>query len=651
MIAELVKQYETLKRCGQLLPDPYFDKLPVSAEIHLRADGSFCKVDWLCTAKEGSSKRKVARKVKEVPTGNMDCPVTERSSSRSSGNDSPHGLVDNPSWLFGELAPAQKVKAATRPKKGAETEREESPGAQRAAAYLRQLNDLYQIDTVSLTDVRLIHDALSCDRVRSEIWKAIESLLKEKLQVEDGGKWQQIASKANIRWVVQTVGSQGKPVNALDHVKAAWIRLQEGKSSQGIISVLDGKPKPARTLHPRIRGATLVSFNDPATYCHQLHPSLALKTNAKGDEEDGSAVPAQIGFEEAEKYKFALDWLIDHSCVRFGDSANCIWVDQASESTNELDTSAHEIVASHARQSVFTRGKAKKGKGQTLADSAELIEALQRFRDGRTSDYRNRTFHLLSILLRNKGRHAILGGFVGVMGELEDNVDAFIKQSAIQIPRGYINAKDPEREFCPTLTDILDTASVKSQKRRRFIWDREVVEVIVRGSPLPPELCRRIVLKAIKEKHRESSQVYRGEYSKVLAVASACARHYLTRIRGKEKYGMGLDKNNTDAGYLAGRLFAVCEDIQKRGRSWGATLSDKLFSAGIDRPRDTLAQLYKNCLCYDIYKNDREWFSEIFDKISLSEKTEGDSALMPVQGVDPFEFLLGYWHQRGALRS
>ena len=101
----------------------------------------------------------------------------------------------------------------------------------------------------------------------------------------------------------------------------------------------------------------------------------------------------------------------------------------------------------------------------------------------------------------------------------------------------------------------------------------------------------------------------------LLAIAAGCARHYLTANQGKEGYGMGLDINITDAGYLAGRLFALCENIQKHGRNWGPTLSDKLFSAAIDRPRQTMVQLYKNCLCYDIYKTDSEWFEEIFDKV------------------------------------
>ena len=113
---------------------------------------------------------------------------------------------------------------------------------------------------------------------------------------------------------------------------------------------------------------------------------------------------------------------------------------------------------------------------------------------------------------------------------------------------------------------------------------------------------------------------------------------------------MGLDVNIRDAGYLVGRLFAMCENIQKKGRNWGPTLSDKLFSGAIDMPRQTLVQLYKNCLCYDMYKADSEWFTEIFNKVKLNDSDSGQGEVIPENGVDQFAFMLGYWHQRSKLR-
>lgn len=653
MIAELVGQYDTLRRCGKGIPGPCLEELDVSVEITLTPDGLF-RVNWLPAPKAEGSQIGKSKKTKEEPVKDLDCPVTERSACRASGDDSPHGIVDNPSWIFGELAPERKIKPPKTGKRSGKGAIEKlSPGELRSGSYLRQLKALYQVNSGELVEVKRIIDTLENLKLRQSIWREIEKVLREKIKTDDDAKWKDRASKINIRWVIERIGSQGRPVNALEPVKTAWVNLQKQNQTWSIRSILDWEEKgekPARLLHPRIKGASLISFNNPATYCGHLHDSLSEKEYAKGKDTDGSALPAQIGFDEAEKYSKALKWLIENSSVRFGDAANCVWVDQSGDHENQLDTGAHDIIAPQGKKS-FSRGRAKKSGGQVLADTDDLIESLRRFRNAKKGGYRDKRFYMLSILLRRKGRHAVLGGFTGTMGELENNAKTFIKATTIELPRGYLEKTDAPREFCPTLMDILDAAGVKSEKKKRLVWDREVIEVIVRGCRLPSDLCRLVVTKAIEQKHLEASRERQNEYRRLLAIGSGCARHYLTGIEGKEQYAMGLDTKIAEAGYLAGRLFAVCENVQKRGRSWGATLSDKLYSAAILRPRQTLGQLYQNCLCYDLYKKDSEWFAEIFDKISLNDTTEQCRTIVPAAGVDSFEFLLGYWHQRAEIRN
>lgn len=632
MIAELVKQYDTLKRCNVAVPDPYFAELPVWIEIVLKSDGTF-RVNWLGKPKESKKGGKTA---KEDACLDNDSPVTESSSCRSSGNDSPHGLIDNATWIFGRLL--------FDPKTGVEKTQQLE---ERRKAYLKQLTEFCKsaLNPIELTKVC---SALA-DVTRSKaIWEKIEKELRNHIPE---AKWKKDAGKANIRWVVESIGTSGMPVSSLPHVKSAWKAFQEKKAEWQIISTVDGKKKPARILHPQFKGASLVSFNNPATYCAHLSAGYRKKTGTKKDEDtDGSALLAQIGVEEAEKYVIAIEWLIDNSSIRFGDSVNCIWIDQGQADGQQLDRSAHELIKPQ-KKSTFSRGKAKGGKGQVLADSGDLLKALQRFRNGQEAGYRDKRFYLLSILLRSKGRHAILGSYVGTMGQLDDNADKFISRTKILTPPQYLNKKDEAREFCPTLMDILSAAGIKSEKKQKLVWDREVVEVIVAGLPLPADLCRLVIQKAISDKHLERSEKKRSEYLALLAIAAACARHYLTTITRKEGYGMGLDTSITDAGYLSGRLFALCENVQKRGRNWGPTLSDKLFSAAIDMPRQTLVQLYKNCLCYDIYKADSEWFAEILNKVKLNDSNDGQGEVLPENGVDQFSFMLGYWHQRSELRT
>jgi hypothetical protein len=657
MIAELVRQYDTLKKCNIEVPDPYFIKLKVWVEIVIKADGSF-RVNWLGKPEDTQTDKK---KNKEEPCIDLDCPVTENSGPRSSGNKSPHGLVDNSMWIFGKFATEnqkKKIQLAYEKQDGSK-EKKIPPDEARRKAYLKQMKDFYDYKREVLIDVKTIYKCLYCNDTRGKLWIAVENELKNKivdgwgvkLFEKDQRKWQSIASKANIRWVIERLEQSGKPVNALENVKREWKAFQEDKNEWSIISLVDGQRTRARILHPRIKGASLVSFNNVATYCGHLSQEYRGKPGKEEEEADGSALPAQVGFEEAEKYAKALDWLIENSSVKFGDSVNCIWIDQWQSEDQQLDRSAHELVKSQSEKSVFTRGKAKVKKGEILADTTDLLNSLQRFRTGQTAGYREKRFYLLSILLRRKGRHALLGSYVGNVGLLDDNASKYITRTKILIPSKYITGKDKAREFCPTLIDILSAAGIKSEKKLRLVWDREVVEVIVAGRPLPADLCRLVIQKSIKDKHLEGSGgKQRTEYRALLATGVGCAKHYLTAIEGKEEYGMGLDINIREPGYLAGRLFAVCENIQKRGRNWGPTLSDKLFSSAIDMPKQTLAQLYKNCLCYDIYKADNEWFVEIFSKVKLHDSDSGPGEIFPGNGVDQFAFMLGYWHQRSDLR-
>lgn len=676
MIAELVRQYDTLKRCNEAVPDPYFDELEVWVEIVLKSDGSF-RVNWLGKPKDTQKDKKTS---KEEACKDLDCPVTEKSASRASGDESPHGLVDNAKWIFGKFATEKQKKKAqvAREKENVSKQEKQNipPDEARRQSYLNQITKFYDHNPPALTEIKEIHDWLSSDAKRDELWIAVEKLLKDKitdgkrvkLSEKNPNQWQAIASKANIRWVIQRMDESGKPVNALPNVKKEWEAFQKSKNEWWITSLIDGQHKPARILHPRIKGASLVSFNNAATYCGHLSSEYRRKpgkekekaddskekelqksrrgANRSNEKEktDGSALPAQVGFEEAEKYAKALEWLIENSSVRFGDSVNCIWIDQRQSGGQQLDRSAHELIKSQNEKSIFTRGKAKSNKGQVLVDSGDLLKALQRFRNGQKADYRNKRFYLLSLLLRRKGRHAILGGYVGTMGLLDDNADEFVRRTKILIPSQYLSKKDEAREFCPTLMDILSAAGIKSEKKQRLVWHREVIEVIVAGRPLPDDLCRLVIQKAIKEKYLERSADKISEYRTLLAIAAGCAKHYLTAIR-KEGYGMGLDTSITDTGYLAGRLFALCENIQKRGRNWGPTLSDKMFSAAIDTPRQTLVQLYKNCLCYDMHKADSDWFTEIFNKIKLNDSDSRQGDVLPANGVDQFSFMLGYWHQ------
>ena len=169
---------------------------------------------------------------------------------------------------------------------------------------------------------------------------------------------------------------------------------------------------------------------------------------------------------------------------------------------------------------------------------------------------------MLSILLRRKGRHAVLGGFTGTMGELENNAKTFIKATTIS-SREAISRKPMRRANSVHAHGHTYAAGVKSERKKRLVWDREVIEVIVGGCRLPSDLCRLVVTKAIEQKHLEASRERQNEYRRLLAIGSGCARHYLTGIEGKEQC-YGLDTKIAEAELSGG--VAVCR-LRKRSEA------------------------------------------------------------------------------------
>ena len=119
-------------------------------------------------------------------------PSQRNSACRSSGNDSPHGLVDNAMWIFGKFATEkQKQKSQTVP--------ESWPMENRARIkfplmkpddkpILSQIKAFYDHKPDALGEVKAIYDCLSCDAKRNELWIAIEKELKDKIIDGKGGK-------------------------------------------------------------------------------------------------------------------------------------------------------------------------------------------------------------------------------------------------------------------------------------------------------------------------------------------------------------------------------------------------------------------------------------------------------------------------------
>ena len=136
-------------------------------------------------------------------------------------------------------------------------------------------------------------------------------------------------------------------------------------------------------------------------------------------------------------------------------------------------------------------------------------------------------------------------------------------------------------------------------------------------------------------------------YQNVLSTACAMTAKYYNDLEGKVKYGMNLDKNNTDRSYLFGRLLAIAEIIEYRtykndaggGRLTNAT---KLQSAFVNHPFYTWNILEKKINPY-FEPTSAEYYKSMIGDIICQLQTDSPAKLnMPLRET----YLLGYYHQR-----
>ena len=111
---------------------------------------------------------------------------------------------------------------------------------------------------------------------------------------------------------------------------------------------------------------------------------------------------------------------------------------------------------------------------------------------------------------------------------------------------------------------------------------------------------------------------------------------------------MSLDKNNTNPGYLLGRLFATFEYLQEKAQPGiNATIKDRYYGAASSTPCMVFSQLFK-LKNHHLAKLENSGLKVYFEKL-IGEITDGissDGLPAHLNLDDQARFAIGYYHQR-----
>jgi len=420
--------------------------------------------------------------------------------------------------------------------------------------------------------------------------------------------------------------------------KVVWknLRKSESKGSVGRCLVT-GDSSPLARLHPSIKGfvstgSSIVSFNDDA---YLSYGGSLRKLRSKSKENDCSA-SAPISEAAAFAYTTALNHLLrkgSRQRLKLGDTTVVFWAEASSSNRDQtavtcfsdlLNPSATDASESEKLRPMLvalSQGRALQDLDPNLEDEARI--------------------YVLG-LAPNKAR-------LSIRFWETDSLHTFAECLA----QHY---RDLELRPLPWKTEpsvwrlLLETVPHRegSQPKSDDIPPQlagEMIRAILTGRRYPVSLLSNLIMRMRADGDISPLRV---ALCKAVLVRDARTANKTTQ----KEIPMALDLDNTDPGYLLGRLFATLENIQQSalGRDINATIRDRYYGAASATPASIFPVLVRNAQHHlGRLRKDRrgaavnleKQINEIVDKLPPNFPK---SLRIEAQG----RFAIGYYHQSKA---
>jgi len=430
-------------------------------------------------------------------------------------------------------------------------------------------------------------------------------------------------------------------------VREAWLHYVEAKTDSGdAVCLVTKKLSPAARLHPSIKGvrgaqssgAALVSFNLDAftSYGKEQNynapvserAAFAYTTALNHMLARGSDQKKQLGgTAEAVRHAAYGDRPPPRRRVLMvGDATTVFWTESPTQAeidfgeffdNPEPDDEAHD--------------------GGVLQRLRALVEAVAAGKEPPLWDGDNADtpFYILG-LSPNAARLSVRYWYPSTVEVMMRRLGQHFTD--LRIEKAY--SKNPE---FPSLWQLLvEAAALRKTENIPPTLGGELMRAVITGSPYPKSLYTRVIARI-----RADQEV---SYLRA-ALLKAC----LTRAKRLEKSAdntlqtevtVSLDPNNTNTGYLLGRLFAVLEQAQQEAiKGINATIKDRFYGAASATPRSVFPRLL-HMAQHHISKSDYGYVSDILVAKITERMTAGQGFPAHLSLSDQGMFALGYYHQR-----
>jgi CRISPR-associated protein Csd1 len=444
-------------------------------------------------------------------------------------------------------------------------------------------------------------------------------------QFEDLG-WPSEMKDQNIVFALESERLQNIYLHDRPAAKHIWAKLAADGEKKQSVCLVTGEKSPVARLHPGIKGVwggqssggSIISFNLDAFTSY-------------GHEQGNNAPVSEMA---AFAYTTALNKFLEKGSknrIQIGDASTVFWADASDVDAVEkaeflfacfFDKDLPEIDGSSIDET------AEAGKIRHILDKIRQGQSLFDFEPGLAKNVR---FYVLG-LAPNAARLSVRFWMEDSFGQIANNYQRFQDDMRIE---------PEDRGGNVALWQYLrETAVLGKSENVPPLLAGQWMRSILTGSRYPAMLLSTVLMR-IRADHEINAR-------RVSILKSILIRN----MKSKEA-PVAFDPENSNKGYLLGRLFAVYEQIQTAalGRNVNATIKDKFYGSASMQPQKIFSLLDKGSANHlsKIGKQKPGYRVDLEKKVSdIMALMSPDEAPFPVSLSSEQQALfgLGYYHQR-----